>query len=71
MWMGHGARYESRDCRVVRSSAGVRGVGAGDFEHKGTATSDGLVSVGLRVDLRIVTGGVHEELIGPVDADVV
>ena len=57
---------------MVRSSAGVRDVGAGDFEHKGAApTSDGLVSVGLRVALRIVIGGVHEELIGPVDANVV
>ena len=56
---------------MVRSSAGVREVGAGDFEHKGAATSDGLVSVGLRVDLRIVIGGVQEESIGPVDARVV
>ena len=57
---------------MVRSSAGVGDVGAGDFEHRGAApTSDGLVSVGLRVVLRIVIGGVHEELIGAVDANVV
>ena len=42
-----------------------------DFEHKGGATSDGLVSLGLRVDLRIVIGVVQEESMGPVEAIVV
>lgn len=31
-------------------------VSAGDFEHKGAATSDGLVGLGLRVGVRIVIG---------------
>jgi hypothetical protein len=48
----------------------VQEVGAGDFGHKGSATSDGVVSVGLRVDLCVVIGGVQEELIGSVDAKV-
>ena len=42
-----------------------------DFEHKGGATSAGLVSLGLRVDLRIVIGVVQEESMGPVEAIVV
>ena len=42
-----------------------------DFEHKGAATSDGLVSLGLRVDLRIVIGVVQEESKRPVEAIVV
>ena len=41
-------------------------VGAGDFGHKGAATSAGLVSVGLQVDLRVVIGGVQEESMGQV-----
>ncbi len=49
----------------------VMDVGAGDFEHKGAATSDGLVSLGLRVDLRIVIGGVQEESSRPVEARAV
>jgi hypothetical protein len=42
----------------------------GDFGHKGTATSAGLVSVGLRVGVGIVIGGVQEESMGLVDARV-
>ena len=70
-WMGRGHRPKDRDCRVVGSSAGVREVGAGDFGHKGRATRNGVVSMGLRVDLRIVIGGVQEESIGLVDASIV
>jgi len=46
-------------------------VGAGDMGYKGAATSNGLVSVGLRVALHTVIGGVQEESIGSVDARVV
>ena len=46
-------------------------VGAGDLEHEGAATSDGLVGMGLRVVFCIVIGGVQEESIGAVDASVV
>jgi hypothetical protein len=56
---------------VLEPKPEVMDVGAGDFEHKGAVTSDELVSVGLGVALRIVIGGVQEELIGPVDANVV
>ena len=49
----------------------VMDVGVGDFEHKGAVTSDELVSVGLRVALRIVIGGVQEESKSPVEALVV
>ncbi len=45
--------------------------GVGDFEHKGAATRDGLVRVGLRVVVRIVIGGAQEESMGPVEARVV
>ena len=63
--------HEDGDCGVVGWSAGVQEVGAGDFGHKGSATSAGLVSVGLRVDLGVVIGGVQEESMGLVDARVV
>ena len=63
--------HEDGDCRAVRSGAGVRDVDAMDFEHKGAATSDGLVSLGLRVDLRIVIGVAQEESMGPVEASAV
>ena len=56
---------------MVGGNAGVREVGAGDFGHKGTWTSDGLVSLGLRVDLRIVIGVAQEESMGPVEASAV
>ena len=55
----------------LRSRAGVREVGAGDFEHKGAATSDGLVGMSLRVVFCIVISGVQEESMGPVEASVV
>ena len=64
-------RHEDGDCREIGSSTGVEEVGAGDFGHKGSATSAGLVSVGLRVDLRVVIGGVQEESMGLVDTSVV
>jgi hypothetical protein len=56
---------------LVRSRAAVREVGAGDFKHKGAATRDGLIGVGLRVDVRIVIGRVQEESIGPAETSVV
>ena len=52
---------------AVGWSASVWEVGAGDFEHKGAATSDGLVRAALRVDLRVVIGRVQEESIGAVE----
>ena len=48
----------------------MREVGAGDFEHKGGATRNEVVSMGLRVGVRMVIG-VQEESIGLVDARVV
>ena len=56
---------------MVRSNAGVREVGAGDFEHKGAATRDGLVGVSMRVVFWVDISGVQEESIGLVDASVV
>jgi len=70
-WWGGRQHHEGGDCRVVGWGAGVREVGAGDFEHKGDATSAGLVSVGLRVGVRIVIGGVQEESTGAAEAEVV
>jgi hypothetical protein len=70
-WLGGRQRHEAGDCGVLEPKPEVMDVGAGDFEHKGAVTSDELVSVGLGVALRIVRGGVQEELIGPVDAHVV
>jgi len=46
---------------VLKSRAVVVGVGAGGFEHKGVATSDGLVSMGLRVGFCLDISGVQEE----------
>ena len=37
-WMGRGHRHEDEDCGVFRLMAEVMNVGAGDFEHRGTAT---------------------------------
>ena len=34
----------------------MREVGAGDFEHKGRATRNEVVSMGLRVGVRMVIG---------------
>jgi hypothetical protein len=70
-WMGQGHGAEDGDCRVVRSNAGVRKVGAGDFEHKNAGTRDGVVGMSMGVDFCIVIGGVQEESIGLVDAKVV
>ena len=64
-------RHEDGDCRVVGSRTGGQWCGVGDFEHKGAATSDGLVGLGLRVGLRIVIGGVQEESIGLAEDRVV
>ena len=49
----------------------MHGVGAGDFERKGAATSDGLVSLGLRVVFCAAISAVQEESMGPVEATVV
>lgn len=68
---GAGHRHEDGDCGVLEARSEVMDVSAGDFEHKGAVTSDGLVSVGLRVDICIVIGGVQEESMGLVDASVV
>jgi len=46
-------------------------VGIGDFEHKGAATSDGLVSIGRRVAFCLDITGVQEESSRPVEARVV
>ena len=71
-WLGGRHPHEAGDCRVVRWSAGVRDVGAADFEHKGAApTSDGLVSVGLRVVFCVAISAAQEESMGPVEANVV
>ena len=70
-WMGDGHRHEDGDCRVVRSNAGVRKVGAGDFGHKGAATRDGPAGVSMRVVFRVDISGVQEESIGLVDTSVV
>jgi hypothetical protein len=56
---------------VLRSRAVVMDVGAGDFEHKGVATSDGLVSMGLRVAFCLDISGVQEESSRPVEARAV
>ena len=45
--------HEDGDCRVVGSRTGVRGVDAGDFEHKGSASSEEVVSMGLGVGVGI------------------
>jgi hypothetical protein len=42
-----------------------------DFEHKGAATSDGLVRVGLRVVFCVAISAAQEESMGPVEATVV
>lgn len=41
---------------MVGRRAGVRDGGAGDFEHKGRATSEEVVSRGLRVGVGMVIG---------------
>src|SRR5271167_1315849 len=56
---------------VETGPAMVMDVGAGDFEHKGVATSDGLVSMGLRVAFCLDISGVQEESSRPVEARVV
>ena len=56
---------------MLRSRAVVMDVGASDFEHKGVATSDGLVSLGLRVGFCLDISGVQEESSRPVEARVV
>jgi hypothetical protein len=56
---------------VLRSRAVGMDVGAGDFEHKGVATSDGLVSMSLRVAFCLDISGVQEESSRPVEARVV
>ena len=56
----------------LRSGAEVRDVERNAIlSTRVAATSDGLVSLGLRVDLRIVIGVVQEESMGPVEASVV
>ena len=70
-WLGGRDGPEDGEWSVLRSRAVVMDVGAGDFEHRGTVTRDGLVSLGLRVDVRIVIGRVQEESMGLVEASVV
>ena len=56
---------------MVRSSASVRDVDAGDFGHKGVATRNRLVGRSMPVGFWVGIGGIQDELIGPVDANVV
>ena len=70
-WLGGRDGLDDGDCSVLRSRAVVMDVGAGDFEHKGVATSDGLVSMGLRVGFCLDISGVQEESSRPVEARIV
>ena len=70
-WLGGRDGPDDGDWSVLRWRAVVMDVGAGGFEHKGVATSDGLVSMGLRVAFCLDISGVQEESIGLVDASVV
>jgi hypothetical protein len=70
-WLGGRDDHDDGDWRVLRSLALVMDVGVGDFRHMGAATSDELVSMGLRVVFWVDISAVQEELIGPVDGKVV
>lgn len=70
-WLGGRDGPDDGDWSVLRSRAVVMDVGASDFEHKGVATSDGLVSLGLRVGFCLDISGVQEESSRPVEARVV
>ena len=71
-WLGGRDGPDDGDCSVLRSRAVVMDVGAGDFEHRGAATRDGLPGMSVRVVFCLdIVGGVQEESIGLVDASVV
>jgi len=61
VWLRGRDDPDDGDWSVLKSRAVVVGVGAGGFEHKGVATSDGLVSMGLRVGFCLDISGVQEE----------
>lgn len=54
-WLRVGHGQEDEECGVFRLMVEVREFGAGDFEHRGAVTRDGLVGLGLRVVFCLLT----------------
>ena len=70
-WLRGRDGHEDGDWSALRSTAVMIDLGIGDFQHKGAATIDGLVSMGRGVGFCLETIGVQEESSRPVEARVV
>ena len=60
-WLGGREGHEDRDWSALRSRAVMIDLRMGDFQHKGAATIDGLVSMGQGVGFCLDIIGSQEE----------